>query len=180
VAVVSKRRVKTLVIPIEPARRRRECNHSSDSCAAYLDAHGVPHTTEPCADDYDNPVRELLGPFPFETVRRVKEERPLVRVVPAASTDRRRTTAAIEGGDGRARPESNPAGPTSRFSRASTSRMEHDDEVSTSSGRTARSFTNPVDLALFFARGPEAGGATLGRPAVACVSWSTNQGKGTR
>lgn len=140
---------------------------------AYLDAHGVPHTAN-LGDDYDI-LFVNSWVVPFETVRRVKEERPLVRVVQRVDGSSK-DYGGYRSGDARQARVNLLADLTifqSAYSRVSTTRKFH------VVGQDGPIIHNPVDLMLFAPEGPTLMRAH-GRPAVACVSWSTNQRKGTR
>jgi glycosyltransferase involved in cell wall biosynthesis len=140
---------------------------------SYLDVHGIPHTAD-VDDEYDVLFVNSWA-VPYETVRRAKTEHPNVRVVQrvdGSSMD----YGGYRSGDVRQARVNMLADLTifqSAYSKLSTTKKFH---VVSQDGPV---IYNPVDLAVFTPDG-ETLRLTPGRPSVACASWSTNPGKGTR
>jgi glycosyltransferase involved in cell wall biosynthesis len=140
---------------------------------SYLDLQGIAHTRD--LDDEFDVLFVNSWVVPYETVRRAKTEHPGARVVQrvdGSSMDYGR----YRSGDARQARVNLLADLTifqSAYSKLSTTKkfrvVSHDGPI----------IHNPVDLALFTTEGEKLR-LTPGRPAVACASWSTNRGKGTR
>jgi glycosyltransferase involved in cell wall biosynthesis len=140
---------------------------------AYLDASGVNHTADLDAD-YDVLFANSWV-VPYETVRRVKVLRPLVRVAQRVDGSSRDYGGYRSGDTGQARVNllADVTIFQSAYSKVSTTTKFH---VVAQDGPVIH---NPVDLALFNPDGARLRMAS-GRPAVACACWSTNRRKGTR
>jgi glycosyltransferase involved in cell wall biosynthesis len=161
-----------ICIPIEP-RSEGGMYTFVAQLRAYLDAHGVGHTADPDADYDVLFVNSWV--VPYETVKRVKATRPLVRVAQRVDGSSR-DYGGYRSGDTRQARVNLLADVTifqSAYSKVSTTTKFR---VVTQDGPVIH---NPVDLTLFNPDGAKLRTAA-GRPAVACASWSTNRGKGTR
>lgn len=161
-----------LCIPIEP-RAEGGMYTFVGHLRAYLDAQRIPYTAD--IDDSYDVLFVNSWIVPYERVRRVKEARPAVRVVQrvdGSSMD----YGGYRSGDARQARVNLLADVTvfqSAYSKLSTMKKFH---VVAQDGPVIH---NPVDAVLFTPDGPRLDFVD-GRPAVACASWSTNRGKGTR